>query len=708
MRVQASFWGLALVALCLGCGHSGAPNTYDAIQVSITPAQPVVTEEDTITLQATVTSGKGLGVNWSIQEEAGGTITSSGVYTAPATLGTYHVIATSAENPKKSCTMAIAVVAAPSIDRFTATPTLLTPGSAAQLQGAFTGGTGSISPTVGAVVSGQNYPVSPTTSTTYILTVTNAAGKQATSSVDISLPPVIQSLQATPATLTLGQSSVLTPVFTNGTGSLDNGVGAVLSGQSYPVTPTASTTYTLTVTGTSGTTPATQTVTVTLLPPASIGTFSALPSTLYPGQSSTLTPVFVGGTGSIDHGVGTVVSGQTYPVSPLNTTTYTLTVTDPQGAQVQSTTTVTLRAHGSFSATGPIGTPRKYHVGTSLQDGSVLITGGLPKEEADNNGVAIPALNGAERFTPATGRFAPVGLMTSPRYGHSACRLADGRVLITGGNQTYDPLAPDPVSIATNSAEIFDPTTGTFTATGSMSAPRRWHTSTLLPNGTVLVAGGIQGNGTDTFTILSSAEIFDPVSGTFSNATAMSTPRQMHQAVALQDGSILLLGGVTYSGTAPAVVPLGILSAERFIPGSPGTFQATATSLATGRGLPTALRLSSGQVIVAGGLGASGSWLSSMELYSPSSNGFALTTSLVNASPAPVAALLGDGRVAVFGQGEAEVFDPNTLVATALQGLGLPSRTFLTATLVPISGSSTGQVLVVDLDGASLFDPLNP
>jgi hypothetical protein len=141
-------------------------------------------------------------------------------------------------------------------------------------------------------------------------------------------PPTITSFTAAATSITAGTSTTLTAVFSNGTGSIDNGVGSVTSAMPVTVSPAATTTYTLTVTG--GGTTVTQKATVTVgatVQPPTISSFGPAAATITAGNSTTLTAVFSGGTGTIG-GVGTVTSGTPVSVTPSATTTYTLTVTN--------------------------------------------------------------------------------------------------------------------------------------------------------------------------------------------------------------------------------------------------------------------------------------------------------------------------------------------------------------------------------------------
>jgi hypothetical protein len=158
--------------------------------------------------------------------------------------------------------------AAPTIASFVATPTSVTAGSSASLTAVFANGAGIITPGNLAVTSGVAVSVTPSVTTTYTLTVTNAAGTAVTQTVVVTVTgsvvaPSITSFVANPSTITAGASSNLTGIFTNGTGVITPGNLAATSGVAVSVTPSATTTYTLTVTNTAGTA-ATQKVTVTV------------------------------------------------------------------------------------------------------------------------------------------------------------------------------------------------------------------------------------------------------------------------------------------------------------------------------------------------------------------------------------------------------------------------------------------------------------
>jgi hypothetical protein len=199
-------------------------------------------------------------------------------------------------------------------------------------------------------------------------------------------------------------------------------------------------------------------------------------------------------------------------------------------------------ATGTFRQTGKMTTFRDHHTATLLDDGRVLVTGG--------GGEAYASSTSADVFDPATGRFTKTGSMRTGRWLHTATLLDDGRVLILGGRSPRDSVY--------DSAEIYDPKLGVFGDAGTMREGRQQQTATLLQDGRVLITGGAWSDGRE-WRVLSSAEVYDPASGTFATIGPIGTPRLEHVATRLADGRVLIVGGIDVGDIAAARVAFGVL-----------------------------------------------------------------------------------------------------------------------------------------------------
>lgn len=348
---------------------------------------------------------------------------------------------------------------------------------------------------------------------------------------------------------------------------------------------------------------------------------------------------------------------------------------------------IVITAHG-FVATGTMVTARRFHTATLLNNGKVLIAGG--EDNASN------AFNTAELFDPNTGLFtATAGNMTVARAGHTATLLGNGKVLITGGTSGGNSEA------AVSSAELYDPATDMFTATaGSMTAARASHTATLLQSGKVLIAGGdvIFFNGIQNTGIMSlnTAETFDPSTGMFTKTTGnMSVARESHTATLLGSGKVLLAGGSdgALGNSTPAVSIYA--SADLFDP-STGQFTAATGMMTAERDFLTANLLSSGKVLLAGGVNATMT-LGTADLFDPSAQSFTATGTLVtpryyhDATPLNDAAgtILVTGGIAAGGNTDAaETYDP-TAGDFTVTGSMLHPRVWHSSTVLP-----NGKILV--------------
>jgi hypothetical protein len=340
---------------------------------------------------------------------------------------------------------------------------------------------------------------------------------------------------------------------------------------------------------------------------------------------------------------------------------------------------------------------------------------------------APPSPSPSRRLAPsasatASSRFTATGSMSVGRDGHTARLLSDGRVLVAGGLASAD--ANHPLS----SAEFYDPKTGKFSLTGSMSVPRSLHTATLLHDGRVLIAGGYDasdftgtgeapGSGQSIPAVKPGpadprrkAELYEPKTGTFSRTGSMAVDRYSDTATLLRDGRVLIVGGESLRSGIVA-------SAELYDPNA-GTFSATGSMSASRTG-HTATLLPDGDVLIAGGYNPAGFSLASAELYDPTTGRFSLTGSMSVVRTDHTATLLTDGRVLIAGgfaangdqnnsYASAELYDPKSGTFSPT-GSMTTARTGHTATLL-----GNGQVLLTGSDDAGtgkaaitaeLYDP---
>jgi hypothetical protein len=196
----------------------------------------------------------------------------------------------------------------------------------------------------------------------------------------------------------------------------------------------------------------------------------------------------------------------------------------------------------TFTPVGNMHIGRENHTATLLDNGKVLVAGGFD--------------NSAELYDPVAKTFTNTGVLSTTRQFASATLLPNGQVLVAGG------LAGGTTGIGT--AEIFDPASGTFSLTGSLNTARGAHTGTLLTDGTVLIAGGFNVNVTPN-DILASAEIYNPSSSTFTNTGSLIANRWQHAATLLNDGSVLIAGGFGFNGNVNSF----LASAERYFSTAP-------------------------------------------------------------------------------------------------------------------------------------------
>jgi N-acetylneuraminic acid mutarotase len=197
--------------------------------------------------------------------------------------------------------------------------------------------------------------------------------------------------------------------------------------------------------------------------------------------------------------------------------------------------------------------------------------------------------------------------------------LTNGKVLVVGGLGTNETSIP--------TADLYQPIQGLWSATGGTILRRNAHSATLLSNGRVLVAGGLdQQSGSGS--VHATAEIYKPLLGTWALTDDMSTPRARHSATRLLNGKVLVVGGFSDVEV--------LATAELYDPGS--TTWSVTSEMATPRYGHTATRLPNGQVLVAGGYDEAGKALETAELFTPASGSWSATGSMATARAFPIPA----------------------------------------------------------------------
>lgn len=313
----------------------------------------------------------------------------------------------------------------------------------------------------------------------------------------------------------------------------------------------------------------------------------------------------------------------------------------------------------SWSSAGTMSTPRGRHTATLLPDGRVLVVGGLA------SGFNGPALASAELYNPTTNSWSPAGTMHDARYVHTATLLCTGKVLVAGG-YNGDPAVNRDLA----SAELYDPTTNSWSLAAPMSVDREHHTATLLGNGKVLVTGGFMTLNVPTDSARR-AELYDPATDSWSPAGQMSTARAKHRAVLLQNGRVLVIGGYDLNTV--------FATTELYDPAT-NTWSSTA-SLHGPRVEETATLLGDGTVLVAGGADDANP-VTTAERYDPQTDTWTVVAPLNEARFILPAALLDTGMVllaggAVNGSGAlttAELYDPRGSVTNPYPPLAADDR----------------------------------
>ncbi|MFO0760653.1 MAG: hypothetical protein U0359_29515 [Byssovorax sp.] len=381
---------------------------------------------------------------------------------------------------------------------------------------------------------------------------------------------------------------------------------------------------------------------------------------------------------------------------------------DPDGpAHVGRSAEIFDPKSGAFTATA--GHPLRdfsHHTATALPGGQVLLTGGLARPLPDGGRDESEQLREAELYDPGKDEFIATGSLARFRADHSATLLPSGRVLVTGGLED-----------AGGSLEVYDPPSGAFLPIEDLPAPRRGgHSATLLPSGAVLIAGGTT-LALNEPVASSDTLLYDDGSGAVRPLADAQVSRVFHSSTLLLDGTVLLAGGTvsSESGFFPG--------AEIYAPGD-GDVRPTKGQLHNLRANHAATLLATGEVLLTGGLDQSmpdgdpaGGALRTAETYAPEAGTFTLTSPLHEARVSHTATLLASGEVLVAGGSSglssglqtAELFDPLPRLFYAI-----PAPMESPRTLHAAARLRSGEVLIAGgywgadaLRTAEIYDPVS-
>jgi hypothetical protein len=181
---------------------------------------------------------------------------------------------------------------------------------------------------------------------------------------------------------------------------------------------------------------------------------------------------------------------------------------------------------GRWKATAALRAARYAMTATLLAGGNVLVAGGST--------AALDALNSSEIYNPTAKTWTLGAKMVQPCADYVSITLATGKILFAGGENIS--------GVSINNAELYNPSTGKFTATGNMTATRVEHTAVLLANGKVLISGG-NDQTVNGATPRASAELYNPATGTWSATGSMSNARAGHTSTVLHNGNVVNAGG---------------------------------------------------------------------------------------------------------------------------------------------------------------------
>ncbi|HTC64285.1 MAG TPA: hypothetical protein VK709_15685 [Candidatus Saccharimonadales bacterium] len=614
---------------------------FAAVSVTISPASVNLSPNGTQQFTATVTGAGDTSVTWTIQQNAtGGTILASGLYTAPGTVGVYNIIATSNADNTQSASATVSVagfIHTGLLNPAPNTATLLPNGMVLYTDAGSTGDMTS---------PAEIYNPANSTST-------------ATGSMTI-----LRTLET--ATL-LNNGKVLfaggkTSGGTTATAELYDPVAGTFAATGSMTVPRQGHTATLLpdgkvliVGGIVGNCSASCSYTTAEIYDPGVGAFSSTAGSMLspPGSAASILlstgKVLIGGGGingaaelfdpatGLFTQTGALVNQNDAFSASLLPSGKVLFVAGGVSGVAASTAEIYDPGAGTFAPTGNLKLARSFDTATSLNNGQVLIVGGISTAPA-------------ELFDSAAGTFTLTGGLQEARTGQLATLLPDGTVIIAGGNGPFQGVS---------SLEVYDPSAKSFSSKSIfLKAARSDHAAAELADGRLLLTGGEDAS----LNVLSSAEIYNPAIGVFSFTGPLLQARHGHTATLLGNGTVLIVGG--YSDSAGPQNGNNLVSAAEIYNPVSGTFSLT-SSPNIARAYHTATLLANGNVLIAGGVTAaqSQSPTSSIEIYDPVAQTFTQAGNMFAVRDNQAAALLNDGRVLIS--------DGLTIAGTPGNGIGL-------------------------------------
>lgn len=266
----------------------------------------------------------------------------------------------------------------------------------------------------------------------------------------------------------------------------------------------------------------------------------------------------------------------------------------------------------TWDTAAPMSVPRYRHLAIALNDDSLLIVGG---RRGNADGTTTMHLWGpvssCEIYRISTNTWFTAASMHEPRVECAASRLPDGRILVSGGIHDSDDIG-NWAQPATNTCEIYDPVTDTWTLTDTLATARNFVRTVTLDDNTILTVGGELNRGA-----LSSCQTYDPSTDTWGTTSSMHAPRITAEVLKMSDGNVMTIGGWDYLWTSQT-------NTTELYDVYSGTWNALAP-MNVDRGFHSATLLSTGDILVVGGTGTGGSALSSCEIFHDTTTAFRIS-----------------------------------------------------------------------------------